>query len=171
MVFLIILVITLLVINKIIKEDDPKETKKYTNAELASTNTKEVGVDDLEAKLEKILSQMEGVGNVSVLITYSESSKMVPLYNESTSKSVTEETDTSGGTRTIESEDSEKNIVTGSDSNPVTGKTVYPTIEGAIVTAEGASNSGVKANIVAAVEAVTGLGTHKIQVFEKAREP
>ena len=62
-------------------------------------------------------------------------------------------------------------IVTGSDSNPVTGKTVYPTIEGAIVTAEGASNSGVKANIVAAVEAVTGLGTHKIQVFEKAREP
>ena len=42
------------------------------------------------------------------------------MYNESMSKSVTEETDTSGGVRTIESEDSEKSVVTGSDSNPVT---------------------------------------------------
>lgn len=89
------------------------------------------------------------------------------MYNESTSKSVTEETDTSGGTRTIEAEDVEKNVVTGSDSNPVTEKTVYPSIEGAIVTAQGASNSNVKANIVSAVEAVTGLATHKIQVFEQ----
>lgn len=165
-VFLVILVITLIIINNIIKDDDQKEKKDYKNAELASTSSKEVVSDDLETKLENILSKIEGVGEVSVLVTYSESSKIVPLYNESTSKSVTEETDTSGGTRTIEAEDSEKNVVTGSDSNPVTGKTVNPTIEGAIVTAKGASNSSVKSNIVSAVEAVTGLATHKIQVFE-----
>lgn len=109
---------------------------------------------------------MDGIGEVSVLLTYSASSTIVPLYNETSSKSVTEETDTSGGTRTIEAEDNEKSVVTGSDSNPVTGKTVKPSIEGAIVTAQGASNTSVKANIVAAVEAVTGLPTHKIQVFE-----
>ena len=34
------------------------------------------------------------------------------------------------------------------------------------MTAKGANNSVVKANIIAAVEAVTGLATHKIQVFE-----
>lgn len=120
--FLVILVITLLIINRIIKEDDKKQVKNYSNAELASTSSENVITNDLEKRLETILSKIDGVGEVSVLITYSESSTFVPIYNESTSKSVTEETDTSGGTRTIESEDVEKNVITGSDSNPVTRK-------------------------------------------------
>ncbi len=165
-VFLIILVITLIVINKIIKQDEKKEEKTYSNAELASASSYENTENNLERKLENILSKMDGVGEVSVLITYSQSSQIVPIYNETSKKSVTEETDTSGGTRTIESQDSEKSVVTGSDSNPVTGKTIHPKIEGAVVTAQGANNSNVKANIIAAVEAVTGIATHKIQVFE-----
>ena len=121
-VFLIILVITLLVINNIIKGDNKKETQNYKNAELAATSSNEVISDNLEKKLENILSKIDGVGEVSVLITYSQSSEIVPIYNESTSKSVTEETDTSGGVRTIQSEDNDKSVVTGSDSNPVTRK-------------------------------------------------
>lgn len=166
-VFLVILVITLIVINNIIKEDDKKETKNYSDAELASASADETNQTSLEKRLENILSKIEGVGGVSVLITYSESSTIIPMYNESSSKSVTEETDTAGGVRTIQSEDSEKSIVTGSDSNPVTEKTVNPKIEGAIVTASGANNSNVKTNIVSAIEAVTGLAAHKIQVFEQ----
>lgn len=134
-VFLVILVITLIIINKIIKEDEPKATPHYSNAELASVSSNSVGSDDLEKRLENILSKMDGVGEVSVLVTYSQSSQVIPMYNESNSKSVTEETDTSGGTRTIEAEDNEKSVVTGSDSNPVTERTVNPRIEGAIVTA------------------------------------
>lgn len=45
-----------------------------------------------------------------------------------------------------------------------------PKIEGAIITAQGASNIDVKTNIIQAVEAVTGLATHKIQVFEMTNE-
>ena len=41
-----------------------------------------------------------------------------------------------------------------------------PTIQGAIVTAEGANNAEVKTNIINAVGAVTGLTIDKIQVFE-----
>ena len=41
-----------------------------------------------------------------------------------------------------------------------------PTIEGAIISAEGASNATIKANIISAAQAVTGLATHKIQVFQ-----
>lgn len=51
---------------------------------------------------------------------------------------------------------------------PVTQSVVKPKIEGAIVTAIGAKDSSVKTNIVQAIEAVTGLATHKIQVFEMA---
>lgn len=46
------------------------------------------------------------------------------------------------------------------------GSIVSPKIEGAIITAQGASNVEVKSNIISAVEAVTGIGSHKIQVFE-----
>lgn len=121
--FLIILVITLIIINNIIKEDDETKQDNYSSAELAMEEYNSTSSSDyLERRLEKILSTIDGVGNVSVLITYSESNTIIPMYNESTSKSVTEETDTSGGVRTIQSEDSEKSVVTGSDSNPITRK-------------------------------------------------
>lgn len=94
-VFLIILVITLIIINNIIKEDEVEQTPDYSNAELASTYSQEVSSDSLEQKLENILTKIDGVGEVAVLITYSQSSQIVPIYNESTSKSVTEEKDTS----------------------------------------------------------------------------
>ena len=45
-------------------------------------------------------------------------------------------------------------------------KTISPKIEGAIITATGANNASVKVNIIQAVEAATGLATHKIQVFQ-----
>lgn len=51
---------------------------------------------------------------------------------------------------------------------PVTQSIVKPKIEGAIVTATGAKDGNIKANIVQAIEAATGLATHKIQVFEMA---
>ncbi len=41
-----------------------------------------------------------------------------------------------------------------------------PTIQGAIITAEGAKDANVKTNIINAVGAVTGLSIDKIQVFE-----
>ena len=49
---------------------------------------------------------------------------------------------------------------------PVTQSIIKPKIEGAVITAVGAKDSFVKTNIIQAVEAATGLGTHKIQVFE-----
>ncbi|MCI9365676.1 MAG: hypothetical protein HFJ54_03560 [Clostridia bacterium] len=50
-------------------------------------------------------------------------------------------------------------------SVPATQTIVNPKVEGVIVTAEGADNADVKTNIIAAVEAVTGVATHKVQVF------
>lgn len=48
---------------------------------------------------------------------------------------------------------------------PATQTIINPKIEGVIVTAAGANDVAIKANIIAAVEAVTGVATHKIQVF------
>ena len=174
--FLIILVITLIVINKILKGDEsPNEDyKNEIGVGLASSeniNIKENNLsNELEKRLENILTKIDGVGKVSVLLTYKESSSFVPIYNISSSTSTTQETDTSGGTRTTETENNQKDVIKDSNSNVVTEKIVMPSIEGAIVTAEGAKDATIKSNIIAAVEAVTGVANHKIQVFEMGDE-
>ena len=74
-----------------------------------------------------------------------------------------------GGQRDVEQQDISKEVVYKEENGvnvPVTQTVVNPKIEGALITAVGANNSQVKANIIQAVEAVTGLATHKIQVFE-----
>ena len=124
---------------------------------------------NLEEKLENILSKIQGVGEVNVFVNYSESSEVVAMYNETSKVSNTEETDTSGGVRKVQQTDTQKDIIykeDDGDKTPITKKVIEPKIEGAIVTAKGATDATVKANIIQAVEAVTGLATHKIQVFE-----
>ena len=71
-----------------------------------------------------------------------------------------------GGTRVIESTDENKQILVDSNSNPVTEKIIMPKIEGAIIIAEGGDNATIKTNIIQAVSAVTGLPSHKIQIFK-----
>lgn len=79
----------------------------------------------LEKNLETILANMEGVGNVKVLITYSESSEVVAMYNENNKNSVVEEKDSGGGTRTTTQTDVSKDVIfkeENGDKVPVTRK-------------------------------------------------
>lgn len=169
--FLIILIITLIVINKILEDEENEEVdyQNQTGVELASekmNSSETIDNNDLEKRLENILSKISGVGKVSVLLTYTQTSSRIPIYNINSSVSTVEEKDISGVSKVTETENMQKDVVTDNDSGIVTEKIVMPVVEGAIITAEGASNSNVKTNIIAAVEAVTGVATHKIQVFE-----
>lgn len=71
-----------------------------------------------------------------------------------------------GGTRVTQETDNSREVIYQNDEI-IVQKTKSPKIEGAIIAASGANNSMVKTNIIQAVEAATGLATHKIQVFEK----
>ena len=167
--FLIILVVTLIVVNKILENGETAQNiKNETKAELALNSNDSITQDseNLEKRLENILEKIRGVGKASVLITYSESSSIIPIYNVNSSTSTIEEKDTSGGVRKTETENNQKDVVTDRNANIVTEKTTMPKIEGAIIIAEGASDATVKTNIISAIEAVTGIATHKIQVFE-----
>lgn len=164
---LVILVVTVIAINTIWNDKNTKSENKTIEKQLVSqTDNREL---TLEEKLENILSKIDGTGNVEVLLTYNESTEIVPIYNESNKKSITNEVDSNGGTRTIEETDIQTEIIydQNSDNSILTKKTVSPKIEGAIVIATGADNSVIKSNIIQAVEAATGLASHKIQVFKK----
>ena len=166
--FIIILIITIVIINIIWNDKNTSKNVKEvdTNKKLATTNQVQVEQvskeDTLSQKLEAILSQIQGVGEVKVFINYSESSEVVAMYNENSKSSTTEETDTSGGIRKVQETDSQKDIIyqeNNGTKTPMTKKVIEPKIEGA-------NNIDVKTNIIQAVEAATGLATHKIQVFE-----
>lgn len=177
-VFVILLIITIIVINVIWNgEDNNDEVKTDSNKKLAQTTesknqNEELAMeskDSLISDLEEILSKINGVGAVKVMITYSETSKIIPVYNEESTEESTEEKDTQGGTRKVTQTDNKKEVIyeeKDGEKTLITQNIVSPKIEGAIITAKGANNSTVKTNIIQAVEAVTGLATHKIQVFE-----
>ena len=168
--FIIILIITVLIINSMWSNDENNSNNNDTNKVLAKTEISNTNnTEDLEKKLEEILETINGVGKVKVLIKYSESSQVVAMYNETSSENKTEESDGEGGTKNSTETETKKEIAyTDEDgtSKPITEKVVMPVIEGAIITAQGASNANIKSSIVSAVEAVTGLAVHKIQVFE-----
>ncbi len=180
LVFLVIILIITVVIINYVWSGDKSSNKKVTNSagkQLATTNNNQTLASSqynntesisLEEKLEDILSKIEGVGSVKVFINYSESSETVAMYNENSKTSTTEETDKSGGTRKVEQTDSQKEVIyqeQNGTKTPIVQKTIEPKIEGAIITAKGAGDINVKTSIIQAVEAATGLATHKIQVF------
>lgn len=177
--FVALLIITIVIINLIWngKKQVVKQETNTTTKQLASENlnlAKEEknannNSDHLAEQLESILSKIQGVGEVKVFINYSETSEVIAMYNETTKSSNTEENDTSGGVRKIQETDTQKDIIyqeNSGEKTPITQKIIQPKIEGAIITAKGANKVETKSNIIQAVEAVTGLATHKIQVFE-----
>ena len=173
LVFLIvILIVTILIINFILKSDK-SSIKEEKNANkvlaLSESSNEETSNNEMQNELEKILGTIKGVGKVKVYISYSESSKTIAMYDEKTTTSSTEETDSGGGLRNTTSTQTQKDVIFSEKDGsqvPMTQKVIMPTIEGAIITAQGAKNANVKTNIVNAVKSATGLSIDKIQVFE-----
>lgn len=178
-IFAIILIVTIVAINYIWSGDSDKKeenneiTKKLATEEPNTENKKSNEGENTEERLENILSNIKGVGTAKVLLTYSQTSQIMPMYDEDSTESTTEEKDSGGGTRIINESSSKKDIIYEENNGvktPITQSVVNPKIEGAIITAQGAGDANVKANIIQAVEAVTGLATYKIQVFEMKGE-
>ncbi len=173
-IFVIILIVTIIFINYIWNGDKKKNNTNNSkeiiqNISNAKVETVEISNNSLELQIENILRKLDGVDEVSVLITYEETNRIVPMYNEDVQTSTTEEEDNQGGVRTINESTSKKEVVYEEENGAkriVTSKVITPQIKGAIIMAKGANNVNVKTNIIQAVQAATGLATHKIQVFE-----
>ncbi len=172
--FLILAIIVIVMINYIWNGSGDKESVQKNDVNVKQVSTTESDEkNDLEAKLENILSKIDGVGRVNVMITYFETNTTIPIYDENNKISNTTETDDSGGKRTIAEEDNQKQVIYRENSDgtkePVTQKVTMPKPEGAIITADGGDIPEINAKIVEAVEACTGIAAHKIQVYKMAQ--
>lgn len=109
----------------------------------------------LENKLSNVLSQIEGAGNVSTMITFESGTEYIYATNEETKTN----TNTSSNSTTTTS------TTTSTPNEDLLVKEVLPKISGVVVVASGAKDTKVKLEIVKAVQAVLEVPISKIEVL------
>lgn len=126
--------------------------------------------DEMEKKLQSILSKINGAGKVEVMITFYSGNEYVPATDVNASDNTTNEKDKEGGSREIKQTEKQNTTIYEENDGvkkPFIIKEVLPKVKGVVVVADGAADAEVKANLAKATEALLDVATHKIQVFQR----
>lgn len=155
-IFLIILVgVVFMITAGSFENNDKKTDVKQTSANML--------IND-EEKLEKILSKIEGVGRVSVMVTYRTSAQFDIAYE--TNSSASEREDGAKGKLTEENID-KKAVMSSGD--PFVTRQLYPDIKGVVIVADGANDIKVKQKLIEAAATAMGVAQHKVCVAERSK--
>lgn len=131
-------------------------------------------VDYLEEKLEYTLSFVEGVGKIKVMVTVSASQREVVEKDLVTTRSNTVETDSEGGTRSINNLENTETTLYTTDAQgnqiPYVTQVCEPEITGVMVVAQGAGRKNVNSDITEAIQALFGIEAHKIKIAKMKTE-
>lgn len=117
--------------------------------------SEEVDVEKLEARLQAIITQIDGVGQAEVLVTLSAGSRQILAADEKVGESATE-------IETVLTKDS------GNGQSTVTVQTIYPTYQGVLVVCDGGNDPSVKLRVLDALKALTGLSSEQISICARA---
>lgn len=138
-------------------------TSVYSDAEnINETTTLSVNVDmqtEIQQKLEKIISKIDGVGNVSVMITYSSSGENVYAQN---SKS-----ENNGDKQSVNSEIVLHESPEGNDEGLIVS-VKNPDISGVAVVCDGGHSLKIKSEITELVTRLFGIGADRVYVGTNA---
>lgn len=110
-------------------------------------------VSYIENKLENVITQVKGAGNVNVLITLEKGFEYIYVTEEETRT-------TSNGTTVTTS------TVVMVDGEPILQEEIYPVIGGIVVVADGAGDVSVKLNIISIIQTVIDIDSSKINILE-----
>ena len=114
----------------------------------------------LEEKLEGIISQIDGAGNVKVMVSVSGSPEIIYVSDTDNKTSTT----TNGSTTTTTS--SPIIIGSGSNSSGIIKTETLPDVKGVIVVSSGANQVGIKLDILKAVSTLLDISTEKITILK-----
>ena len=127
------------------KEDTPAQSQSVTPTQ-----------PDLSAELSAILSQIQGAGEVSVMLSIDTGIDTVYQSDESITK----------GDNSTSRNDT---VIITDEDRAQTGLVqhiIYPKYRGAVIVCQGADDAAVRLSIAEAVSRITGLGMDKISVLK-----
>ena len=123
-----------------------------------------------EDKLEDALKDVDGVGEVKVLINIKESEQKIVEKDGPEEYSETAETDSAGGNRMVSESRVEKSTIYTPDDKgqdvPYVVMTIAPTVEGVVVIAQGAGKRSVQENIIGTIQVLFDIDTNKIKIVK-----
>lgn len=137
--------------------------KEYSQAESTAKDnyiTTMEYCEKLESKLQSIISQIDGAGNVKVMVTVDGSPELIYVSDTDTKTSTT----TNGTTTTTTS--SPIIVGSGSNSNGIVMTEKLPKVKGVIVVSTGAGQIGIKLDILNAVATLLDISTDNITILK-----
>lgn len=160
--------VLLIIINIPVKSSTAK-------AKNSDTTVKETQADSsyyisaLEKELSQALAECEGVGRAKVVITAANNGKSVLYVQKSESENITDETDSTGGSRRTSQKTSDESVVytdSGSTKSPFITEKLVPEIQGVLILAEGGDDARTVSEITKAASALLGISVNKIKVLK-----
>ena len=142
--YIVIIIIALLIILILFSDS-------FTSKENTQSSSVVEYVSTLESKLERTLSKIKGVGNVSVVITVNGGNKTVIATDVTTVKNGTEVKIT------------EAPVLVG--GKVVVLNELYPEITGVMIVAGGADNLSVKLNVMTATTTLLSIDESKVSIL------
>ncbi|RLL48112.1 stage III sporulation protein AG [Oceanobacillus piezotolerans] len=149
-----------------------KEEVEVSNSEKPTVSGE---VDELEASykedLEAMLNKIHGVSEAEVMVNLSSTNVNVYEKNLIRGEQSTDESDRNGGTRKVDDQSEETQVVfvrQGDREVPLLVRTDRPEVSGVFVVAKGAENANIKNWIVEAVSRVLNVPTHRVSVMPKS---
>ena len=185
-IILIIGGLLLLVITYPLPSDSDKSGQKTTGATKGSGSTVSASVQNtvsssasdyetrLENRLEKVLSSIDGAGNVKVFITFSDNGRYV-VEKDITYVRDNEERN-GGGEQNVSiltTENGETTIYTADENGeqvPFVRQQILPSVQGVLVVTQGGRNETVAKEMKEAIMALFGIDEHKIKVVKMKGE-
>lgn len=155
------------------KSEGKSQTGNVNNSQEVMKTVYNNEKEELEKELENILSQMQGAGKVSVMITFESGKESVPATDVKKSDNNTREKDNTGGTREINQSTYESSIAyeegQGGGKKPIILKEMQPKVKGVIIISDGADDPQVKENLCNAAKVLLDVPVYKVQVFPRNR--
>lgn len=160
--------VLLIIINIPVKSSTAK-------AKNSDTTVKETQADSsyyisaLEKELSQALAECEGVGRAKVVITAANNGKSVLYVQKSESENITDETDSTGGSRRTSQKTSDESVVytdSGNTKSPFITEELVPEIQGVLILAEGGDDARTVSEITKAASALLGISVNKIKVLK-----
>ena len=160
--------VLLIIINIPVKSSTAK-------AKNSDTTVKETQADSsyyisaLEKELSQALAECEGVGRAKVVITAANNGKSVLYVQKSESENITDETDSTGGSRRTSQKTSDESVVytdSGSTKSPFITEELVPETQGVLILAEGGDDARTVSEITKAASALLGISVNKIKVLK-----